>query len=374
MKPTSPQEQSPAVDCRKCAHATITVAEGGCIRCGYYNNTRISALLAKSPDYPCSAFTPAVLISPTVSADREGADRMKEEDFRWIDNPMAEFYLKDLPAFGRQYDLLRAEARRARSRESTLADELRWERDKNAVLADRNTTMHSEILNALAFLDRPEVTTALHGTGYVLQRQNLRDALSVEEARRARPDPKDAAILALANALILVRGTLNMLEHGRPFVTSAIASIDEAVRLPVVDKCLGDADLKAARPAVKDQNAAKWEHVWRCSGCGEMRPARDATGPRWTWVCGAWEHQCDASHREPARDFGPAVDDPRDALLRQCAEFFSSGAYKWTLEAATDRRIATAGLMLDEFNEVAAALRAAGVKPTPEAQEGKETT
>lgn len=47
-------------------------------------------------------------------------ERMTDEDFRWVDNPMSEFYLEDMAAFGRQYDLLRTEARRARSEESRL--------------------------------------------------------------------------------------------------------------------------------------------------------------------------------------------------------------------------------------------------------------
>lgn len=175
----------------------------------------------------------------------------------------------------------------------------------------------------------------------------------------------------------------------------------------------GTADALPAMRAGAD--AAKWSHVWRCSGCGEMRPAREATGPRWTWACDAWEHQCDASHREPARDFGPAVEDPRDATIRDLRArvgrylplslredpsdetirdwYERTQKYEDGLRALLGRcateiaallaldsyhncvcgrgHRAMPGATLERMLDLSSALRSAGVEPTAEAQEGE---
>lgn len=316
----SPQEQSP-VDCRACRHC-FDVRAGRAFRCGRVDgSTWIPWHLVASD--PCDDFDPKpATASHPVSTDLEGTDLLKAL------SPL----LSQLPSL-RLMELVEKDGGTDRTAGACLTfDEVRA----------------------------------------------LRRAISSEEARRARPDPKDAAILAMANALILVRGTLNMFEHGRPLVTSAIASLNEAVRLPVVDKCLGDADLKETRPAVEDPTGA------------EIAKLRAALARLAEWPDSTPEQPSITRQDESMRAFaraaisGPAVEDLRDAaimklraLLGRCATALATVAIPALVDAegtarinecspilAQDRLAARLARALGVMRALADALRAAGGDPT----------
>lgn len=221
-------------DCRECAKC-VGVREGEAIMCKMSSTAdahRLPWFFVTVGD--CDDFEPKPApASPPASADLEGAnvlDVLREvRDVLLLSDPAG---ARAQAIVGLPEDLAVAEPCKRWGYGAVMDSAARQWRRLDSLAAHTTGAAAGTTQKTLAMVDA---------------------AISSEEARRARPDPRDAAILALANALILARGTLNMFEHGRPFVTSAIASINEAVRLPVVDKCLGDADLKGARLAAEAQ-------------------------------------------------------------------------------------------------------------------------
>lgn len=138
---------------------------------------------------------------------------------------------------------------------------------------------------------------------------------------RERPaSPPVSADREGPDALDAMRLAVTALEHDVPGECWATGpnTGDPVEDLVVCPGCRALATLRRAIAAEEARRArpAQWSHVWRCSGCGEMRPEQGVVDSRWLWNGSVWDHQCDASHREPARDFGPAVEDPHRAAGR----------------------------------------------------------